>query len=578
MLFRGCVGVTTGRDPFSVTERKERAAVDLFAKHIDRALMAPNKKKKSKQPGKGSATPPRDDSDRELRSRTLPRGEGDPRADDEASTEQQQQALQQAEQPNRQPLQDRPNQTETERLYDERVDRMADDLDRLQAAAAADAAVISAKRAELRTVMAAGPIVAPRPPAVSSSLVVYNAATLAAAAKAAEDDRESMKRRSDQAAAEAARAERNVRLRRIAELLPTVEIAPAGRPPVRPRQTSFAPQAGYESDEVSVLPSPPARALHLNQLAALIKFLTTSVCSSIRDPLPSALPAAHMLAYTASLNTVLAAVRSNLPPNSAYSFTAFVLVMEEVGQFLPPFYAGQPAARAHEASFLLTTWIREFKSQVTRALQLANGNPHYLETHFDGFLVDTNICLIDAYDPVVTLKLLVDGLCKVLANKKSKAMLASMFSAGQQQPVHQQPVQQQQQWQPVQQQPVQQQQQQQWQPMQQQQQQQQQQLGKGSGKGSGGKGAGKGKGGKANQSTQQQTWPAPPGLPDQYWHFALGIYVRNAVDPFGNRIRNSCIRCGYGSAPGATSYHHSGQCQATGAEVTNWVQNKIPVQ
>jgi len=44
------------------------------------------------------------------------------------------------------------------------------------------------------------------------------------------------------------------------------------------------------------------------------------------------------------------------------------------------------------------------------------------------------------------------------------------------------------------------------------------------------------------------------------------------------RIRNSCIRCGYGSAPGATNYHRSGQCQASGAEVTNWVQNKIPVQ
>jgi hypothetical protein len=544
--------------------------------------MAPNKRKKSKQTANGSATPPRDESVRELRSRSLPRGEDEPRADD-ASIEQQQLVLQEAQQPNRQPLQDRPDQTETQLLYDARVDGMADDIDRLEAAAAAAVAVISAKRAQLRTVMEAGPIVGPRPPAVSLSLVVSNAATLAAAVKAAEEaDRakhDSMKRRSDAAAAEAARAERNVRLRRIAEMLPTVEIAPTVRLPARPRQTSFAHQAGYESDEVSVLPSAPARAQHLNQLAALIKFLTTSVCSSIRDPLPSALPAAHMLAYTASLNTVLAAVRSNLPPNSANSFLAFMLIMEEVVQFLPPFYAGQPAARAHEASFLLTTWIREFKAQVTRALQLANGNHHYLETHFDGFLVDTNICAIDVYDPVVTLKLLVDGLCKVLANKKSKAMLAGMFSACQQQPVHQQPVQhqQQQQWQPVQQQPVQQQQQQQWQPMQQQQQ-QQQQLGKGSGKGSGGKGAGKGKGGKANQPTQQQTWPAPPGLPDQYWHFALGIYVRNAVDPFGNRIRNSCIRCGYGSAPGATSYHHSGHCQATGAEVTNWAQNKIPVQ
>jgi hypothetical protein len=61
----------------------------------------------------------------------------------------------------------------------------------------------------------------------------------------------------------------------------------------------------------------------------------------------------------------------------------------------------------------------------------------------------------------------------------------------------------------------------------------------------GGKGAGKGKGGKANQ---QQLWPQPPGLPDRVSSFELWIYVRFAVDHNGARIKNSCVRCGYGSA------------------------------
>ncbi len=141
--------------------------------------MAPKGRKKSKQTATGSATPPRDESVLELRSRSLPRGEDEPRADD-ASIEQQQLALQEAQQTNRQPLQDRPVQTETQRLFDARVDGMADEIDQLEAAAAAAAAVISARRARLRTVMEAGPIVGPRPPAVSSSLVVSNAGTLAA--------------------------------------------------------------------------------------------------------------------------------------------------------------------------------------------------------------------------------------------------------------------------------------------------------------------------------------------------------------------------------------------------------------
>ena len=56
------------------------------------------------------------------------------------------------------------------------------------------------------------------------------------------------------------------------------------------------------------------------------------------------------------------------------------------------------------------------------------------------------------------------------------------------------------------------------------------------------------------------------------------MYVRFAVDTNGDRIRNSCMKCGYGSAPGATNYHRAGRCMAIDAEVTDWVQNKIPVQ
>ena len=452
---------------------------------------------------------------------------------------------------------DVPGHTTTDRLAAERMEEIAKKIEAAQQKQKELDEELERDRAALRLLLDQ-----PRgalPESVSSAVVTSAAAS---ALKAADEEKrrreleaaESIRLQSDTAAAEKARVDR---LNSLANFrLPTddalVPVAPRRRAfsesperaVTRPqKQIRFAPDT-HDSDsddqdeDLSVVPASPSRQKYLKSTAKLLLYLANSTCSHCPPVIPKLL-AAHTLVYSSALAHVNGLLRSFFgtePP----SFHHFLLILRELPQFLPVLFAGRPDLEAL-ATTALTKWHRQFNDQLTRTLRLADNCREYVDAQFANFVTSLEDADPATFDPVAVIKRQGNELAKTLTQSRSKQLLKTMFPAPvQSTPHYQQP----------------------------------------GGKGTGGKGSqkgggGKGRGGKGNQ---QNSWQPPPGLPGQEWSDHHWMYVRFAKDSRGDNIRNSCFKCGGGSAPGSTNHHRARDCRATDAQVQDWVRNMKPVQ
>ena len=384
--------------------------------------------------------------------------------------------------------------------------------------------------------------------------VVTSAA--ASALQAADEEKrrreaaEETRRQSDIESADKARRDRLRDLMLRSSALPDVAtVARRARPesgsPERQRPlkvTRFAlhqPQhSDSEEEELSILPVPESRPEYLNRVANLLLYLAKSTCTHCPPVIPS-LRQAHTLTYAAALAHVSSQLRLTFGADRP-SFHSFLLILRELPQFCSVLFSGSPDKEAL-ATMALTTWLRLFNDQLTRLLRLADNHRPYVDAQFEVFASRLESADPTVFDPVALIKRHVDKLAVALTESRSKQLLKFMFPAPAQSTPQHQPH---------------------------------------GGKGAGGKGSGKGSGGKGKggKGNQQHAWPPPPGLPGQDWSDHFWMYIRLPRDAHGSNLRTACYKCGGGSAPGSTNHHMARYCNASDAQVQDWVRNMKPVQ
>jgi uncharacterized membrane protein YgcG len=396
------------------------------------------------------------------------------------------------------------------------------------------------------------------PEAVPSSAVVTAAA--ASALQAADEEKrrrdaaDAIRRQSDSDAADRARHDRINRLRQLAFPVDApVSAAPRHRArsesperqlPRPVKKTRFAQPDPHDSDEeveeLSTLPAALSRPTYLIEASKLLIYLVNSTCSPCPPMIPT-LHSAHTLVYAAALAHVNSQLRVHFGADRP-SFHHFLYILRELPQFFPALFADKTDKEAM-ATAAATKWHRLFSNELTRLLRLADDCRQYVDAQFPVFITALDEADPRIFDPVALFKKHVSKLSERLADSKSKQLLRSMYPA----PVQSAP---------------------------------QQQSSSSGGRNAGGNGSGKGGGGrgKGGKGPQQHSWPPPPGLPGQEWNDYNWMYVRFAKDANGSNIRNSCYKCGGGSAPGSTNQHHARNCRATDAQVLDWVRNMKPVQ
>jgi uncharacterized membrane protein YgcG len=306
--------------------------------------------------------------------------------------------------------------------------------------------------------------------------------------------------------------------------------------------TRFAPadDSDEEEEELSILPAALSRPKYLIEASKLLIYLVNSTCSPCPPMIPT-LHSAHTLVYAAALAHVNSQLRVHFGADRP-SFHHFLYILRELPQFFPALFADKTDKEAM-ATAAATKWHRLFSNELTRLLRLADDCRQYVDAQFPVFITTLDEADPRIFDPVALFKKHVSKLSERLADSKSKQLLRSMYPA----PVQSAP---------------------------------QQQSSSSGGRNAGGNGSGKGGGGrgKGGKGPQQHSWPPPPGLPGQEWNDYNWMYVRFAKDANGSNIRNSCYKCGGGSAPGSTNQHHARNCRATDAQVLDWVRNMKPVQ
>ena len=390
-------------------------------------------------------------------------------------------------------------------------------------------------------------------------------AAAASALQAADEDKrrrdeaEAIRLQSDTAVVEKARRDRLSKLRLLA--FPATE-APVSAAPLRraltesperhvPRpvkKTRFAPPPDtidsdtedHEEEELAIVPAVLSRPTYLTNAAKLLLYLANSTCSPCPPVIPT-LQATHTLVYAAALAHVNGQLRFNFGADQP-SFHHILLILRELPQFFPALFENKPDKEAM-ATTALTKWHRLFNDQLTRLLRLADNHRPYVDAQFIAFMAALDDAAPAAFDPVAILKKHVTALAKELTAQKSKQIMRGMFPA----PVQSTP---------------------------------QHQFSSSGGRNAGGNGSGKGGGGrgKGGKGSQQHSWPPPPGLPGQDWNDHHWMYIRFPRDANGKGIRNSCFKCGGGSAHGSSNHHLARDCRATAAQVLDWVQNMKPVQ
>ena len=264
--------------------------------------------------------------------------------------------------------------------------------------------------------------------------------------------------------------------------------------------------------------------------AKLLLFLAESTLSPTPPLLPNTLSQGQTLVYSAALNDIRQHLHRSFGAQQP-TFAHFLLVLHDVKQYLPPLFSGK-LDRSSLAIAAVSEWHFQFTRQLDQLMYLADNNQDFVDAQFPVFTLKLRDADAASFDPVATVKAMFADVTVSLASKRQKEVMKSMFSAPGQPQHHQH-----------------------------------------GGKGSGGKGSGKGGKGKGGKGSSH---PPPPGMPGQEWSDLYWMWIRIACDSGNRRIRNACFKCGCGSAPNATSFHLARQCNASDAQIQDWVRFMKP--
>ena len=410
------------------------------------------------------------------------------------------------------------------------------DIERRQRELDAERADNRAKAVQLLT-YPTGPVPRSLPTSASSSVSSgpSSAARAAAVVASAADQR----RRQDTITVAAARAARLDRVRSMVGISHG-----ASRPPlvrdelddrhardVGAKRVRFAVDPDAEDDDVVALAAPEdvSRKQWLNQTRRLLLFLARSTLAPTSALLPCTLTAAQTFVYSSALSDIRQGLHVSLG-NQPATFANFLYVLNTIKQYLPPLFPGRPD-RSGMAIAAVSDWHAQFSDELNQLMRLANDNQQFVDAQMPIFVLKLRSVDPDSFDPVVIIKaMFADVTVSLVAQRQKEAMKLALSSD--------QP--------------------------------QQYQMG---GKGFGGRGSGKGGKGKGGKGGSH---PQPPGMPGQEWSDNYWMYIRFACDSAGRRVKGACFKCG--CPPNSPNPHRANLCQATPAQIDDWVRYMKPAQ